>query len=59
MAALRCVAWLDSDPRLRFEPEHTHLLDAEERSAVLERAAALRYGSLLYIGRLDHAREAA
>ncbi|GAB3652640.1 hypothetical protein [Glycomyces tarimensis] len=53
------VVDLDSDPRLRVQPDHAHLLDVEERLIILEQAAALWYSSGLYIGRVDHGRAAA
>ena len=53
------VVALDSDPRLRVEPDHADLLDVEERLIVLEQVGALWYGSGLYIGPSDHGRAAA
>ncbi|MCH7231603.1 hypothetical protein L0U85_12185 [Glycomyces sp. L485] len=37
------VLELDSDPRLRVEPDHAALLDVEERLIVLEQVAAIWY----------------
>jgi hypothetical protein len=41
------VLALDTDPRLRVEPEHADLLDLEGRLFVLEQVGALWYGALL------------